>query len=65
MNQSAFDDPTKQIESVAEGPVNAGRRFVVKGGLTFGITALGGSSHLRLGRRRWLRKKKTVRNLRF
>ena len=40
MGQSAFDDPTKQVKSVAEGPVNAGRRSVVKRGLTLSIMAL-------------------------
>lgn len=37
---SAFDDPTKQVKSVAGAPVNAGRRSAVKGGLTLSIMAL-------------------------
>jgi hypothetical protein len=40
VGQSAFDDPTKQVKSVAGAPVNAGRRSVVKGGLTLSIMAL-------------------------
>ncbi|MGA8344541.1 MAG: hypothetical protein WB781_21595, partial [Candidatus Sulfotelmatobacter sp.] len=40
VGQSAFDDSTKQVKSVARAPVNAGRRSVVKGGLTLSIMAL-------------------------
>ena len=40
MGQSAIDDPTKQVKSVAGAPGNAGRRSVVKGGLTLSIVAL-------------------------
>jgi hypothetical protein len=40
VGQSAFDDPTKQVKSVAGAPVNAGGRSVVKGGLTLSIMAL-------------------------
>jgi 4-carboxymuconolactone decarboxylase len=40
VGQSAIDDPTKQVKSVAGAPVNAGRRSVVKGGLTLSIVAL-------------------------
>ena len=40
MGQSAIDDPTKQVKSVAGAPVNAGRRSVVKSGLTLSIVAL-------------------------
>ncbi|MGA8440201.1 MAG: carboxymuconolactone decarboxylase family protein [Candidatus Sulfotelmatobacter sp.] len=40
MGQSAFDDPTKQVISVTGAPVNAGRRSVVKGGLTLSMVAL-------------------------
>jgi 4-carboxymuconolactone decarboxylase len=40
VGQSAFDDPTRQVESVAGAPVNAGRRSVAKGGLSLSIMAL-------------------------
>ena len=40
MDQSAFDDPTRQVKSVAGAPVNAGRRSVVKSGLALSIMAL-------------------------
>ena len=40
MGQSAFDDPTKQVNSEAGAPANAGWRSVVKGGLTLSIMAL-------------------------
>jgi hypothetical protein len=40
VGQSAFDDPTKQLKSVTEAPVNAGWRCIVKGGLSLSIIAL-------------------------
>jgi hypothetical protein len=40
VGQSAFDDPTKQVNSEAGAPANAGWRSVVKGGLTLSIMAL-------------------------
>ena len=39
MGHSEFGDPTKHVISVAGAPVNAGRRSVVKGGLTLSVMA--------------------------
>jgi 4-carboxymuconolactone decarboxylase len=39
VGHSEFGDPTKHVISVAGAPVNAGRRSVVKGGLTLSIMA--------------------------
>jgi len=39
VGQFAFDDSTRQVESVAREPVNAGRRAFVEGGLSLGIMA--------------------------
>ena len=55
MGQSTFDKSTTQVKSVSGAPVNADRRFVLKGGLALSIMAFGRLSHLRLRRKAWLR----------
>ena len=55
MGQPAFDDPTKQVKSEAGAPVNAGRRSVVKGGLSLSIMALWQIEPLEDQEKIWLR----------